>query len=845
MRNYYIMIKATMFLFVLGSLCSCVDDNYPVERNKSDGNLFTLKLPEKNIVNINTRSTSNTYGIEDVLAAVIRGDDGNVVFEYVTNIAPPENEADFVNFTLTTLGVKDDEKLYIFCNVGDQSGNDIKGEQALLTSIICKSSKDVMYGVREANASSNQVSLTHSLSNVEVDIAADKTYSIDSLIVCNVPKEGLASGEHYKSKEVEDLKFNPGTTLFFVPRPDNDRSDISTFILTKLTGKGWYRLDFYEGGSNLDDPAKRADLMKIEKNIFYHFEISSVNNDGYSSKEEARQNTGSNIVYDLSVDKNVSVSNGQYTLYANADEIQLYPNKPSGSIVLSALIPPGSVNDIMTYRVKVCSQNEQVKILKLDGIAVSETEKDSIDLIKDGEKITSENSRRTIEFESVKTWNQGDYLEISLGNITKKIPFKILSANSYLFDCANNQEVKIPFIQANMEKVRIKPDDAIICEVLWADQPGVSLNLIPDLTSGWIKITSNNSSFSGNVIIAAKVDGEIKWSWHLWCMDSDKNPIEFKNDMGVYVYRDDCVQSYCNNEWMDRNLGAYKKDYTLGNAATRGLGYQWGRKDPFSLGGDCVLHYFIHGITSKSWDEAYLYAGQQQPDDGKYTVLDVVLNDTGTSYILKYNNFPNTDLQFFQNLSSGYKDEDIYNFSVKHPYSFIYYSVGAGSKPFDKHAWVSKEGGKTVNDPCPIGWRVPVGEDPNGPWYGLSLQNRYVDESNDPDENSGMRWKFGHQIVYYPFTLFRAGLGGLQTTTELAYSSGEYYPEDGNTHFFNKEIFMPWANTLEGLDNIVLTFNAHTSFGVTKIVPAALQHAQNRSKVEAFPLRCVKDKSIK
>lgn len=831
MRKYYILIKATMLLFVLGSLCSCVDDDYLADRKKTNDNLFTLKLPEKNIVNIKTRSATDTYGIENILAAVIRGEDEKVVvFEYVDQLTPADDKSEFVRFNLNTLGVKDDEELFIFCNVGDQSEKKLREGETLLNLITCGSGKDVMYGVRAANSPSNQVALTHSLSNVEVS-TTDNKFGVDSLIICDVPKTGLASGEQYMSEEIEDVKLDSGTAMFFVPRPDNNNHSVtSTFILAKLTDKGWYRLDFYEGGNNLDDPTKRAELMKIEKNTFYHFEISSVTSNGYNSKEEARRNTGSNIVYNLSVDKNVSVSNGQYTLLADVDEILLYPNKPSGSIKLSALIPTGSVNDITTYSVKVYSSKEQVKILKVDGVTM--TEADSVSLIRNGEKLTTENSLRTIEFESVKAWYQGDYLEISLGNIKKQIPFKLLSANSYLFDCAGNQEIKIPFVQANLERIRIKPEDAIDCKVIWSDQPNVHLQLKSD-AAGWIKVTSLNTSFSGNVVIGAEVNGEIKWSWHLWCMASDKNPITFSDETGLYTYKEDYQQSYCNNVWMDRNLGAYKNEHTIGNAATRGLGYQWGRKDPFNIGGDCGLFHVDTVYNSGYWAETTIYASQQPSIEYKMgEIYQVTSSAMGFRSLL----FPGTTIPNQQYVSeSASSDEEVYENSIKYPFSI--FSSGPGWRPtFDEYAWVSKGGMKTVNDPCPIGWRVPVGEDPNGPWYGLTLNNRVIDPS-DPNEESGVRWyDADNQIVFFPFVLWRNG-DGLRSSPDNVHGPG------GLTRMYNKELLMHWANGFNKM-GACTNFVGAVEYGGYNRGDVLTQFRRNEP-YKAVPVRCVKDKSVK
>lgn len=71
----------------------------------------------------------------------------------------------------------------------------------------------------------------------------------------------------------------------------------------------------------------------------------------------------------------------------------------------------------------------------------------------------------------------------------------------------------------------------------------------------------------GNALIAAKdSEGNILWSWHIWCTDT---PAEVTLTSGTET-----------TTFMDRNLGALSA--TKGDGLiTHGLYYFWGRKDPF------------------------------------------------------------------------------------------------------------------------------------------------------------------------------------------------------------------------------------------------------------------------
>ena len=110
-----------------------------------------------------------------------------------------------------------------------------------------------------------------------------------------------------------------------------------------------------------------------------------------------------------------------------------------------------------------------------------------------------------------------------------------------------------------------------IVKILWNDNSvvsGVGLNT----ENGYISFTSTGSK--GNALIAAMdADSTILWSWHIWCTDTPKEH--------TYVNYED--ESFV---VLDRNIGATRADRGTGEEwrESRGLRYQWGRKDPFSSG---------------------------------------------------------------------------------------------------------------------------------------------------------------------------------------------------------------------------------------------------------------------
>ena len=107
---------------------------------------------------------------------------------------------------------------------------------------------------------------------------------------------------------------------------------------------------------------------------------------------------------------------------------------------------------------------------------------------------------------------------------------------------------------------------------LWSTKNAAGNPLVSEVSykDGIVHFTSDGTE--GNTVLAAfDAKGEVIWSWHLWMTDQ---PELFAYDEG--------------GELMDRNLGATSALEADG-AASFGLLYQWGRKDPF-YGGRAGRH---------------------------------------------------------------------------------------------------------------------------------------------------------------------------------------------------------------------------------------------------------------
>ena len=168
----------------------------------------------------------------------------------------------------------------------------------------------------------------------------------------------------------------------------------------------------------------------------------------------------------------------------------------------------------------------------------------------------------------------------------------------------------------------------------------------------------------GNALVGAYDEaGEIIWSWHIWLTDSDVEAI-----------------STSVGDIMDRNLGAYSN--SNGSKDTEaiydsyGMYYQWGRKEPFP-----------------------------RPRDYKFTDNkdELFYSGAGASKLFRYVNAEMVGDEVRSNPfgSMGYAIADPFTFILgtkDNDYDWLY-------EGHDAALWSATA--KSVNDPCPRGWRVP------------------------------------------------------------------------------------------------------------------------------------------
>jgi hypothetical protein len=223
--------------------------------------------------------------------------------------------------------------------------------------------------------------------------------------------------------------------------------------------------------------------------------------------------------------------------------------------------------------------------------------------------------------------------------------------------------------------------------IVW--ETAKNLITIGSLSNGKVTVTAGSSS--GNAVIAAysgaNQSGTILWSWHIWVTDYDP-------DKGTTCSVTNTGSPACTYVFMDRNLGATSA--TAGDNGTIGLGYQWGRKDPFT------------GSSSISSDTEI-----------------TVYNGGGTGFT--FNNKAQT-VSASNNLSNSIANPEVFYKGINNFNTARDWYTATDSRSSQNDAlWGGSDlvtpGEKTIFDPCPAGWRVPAWSGSQSPWSALTTSN--------------------------------------------------------------------------------------------------------------------------
>lgn len=347
----------------------------------------------------------------------------------------------------------------------------------------------------------------------------------------------------------------------------------------------------------------------------------------------------------------------------------------------------------------------------------------------------------------------------------------------------------------------------------------------PEHSQPYFRVKVKNG-MKGNVVIGVKKWGNsqnVLWSWHLWI--TDYNPDKYVvPESGKYVYGVDNgeIHRYNNATWdpnpappanpgiyasgfmMDRNLGALAK--RLSESGSSGMHYQYGRKDPFldRNQNNVSNSFYLGGTTSASVVLAARMidknsTGVPESRNVRYSVLNPM------TYIYVYASATNWTVTNDDLADGGRENRDnLWNDPI-----FLDHTG-------DQDILESR---KSIYDPCPPGWKVPI----SGTWGGF--QYKVGDEDTYTAE-----WEAGDAMCYYP-----EGHAERDVTGSILFpaSGFRYYYYGGSTVANIGLVGYCWTATLNVDNNDYAQSFGFSSSGVGTNASAC--------RINGYPVRCVRE----
>lgn len=203
---------------------------------------------------------------------------------------------------------------------------------------------------------------------------------------------------------------------------------------------------------------------------------------------------------------------------------------------------------------------------------------------------------------------------------------------------------------------------------------------------------------TGTALVSAlDEEGKTLWSWHIWA-NSDIADVELSDG----------------SVWLNMNLGAHQVEFNA--SGFNGYYYQWGRKDPF-------LQRFTNSTASSVMAPFVSHASQV---DGS---LENAIANPQVFYGGNCLNGNDLSTQRIEDWSSYSDEEKVYDW---------------WNKDITGDGQVTVEASKTMFDPCPAGYHVPVKAE-------LDALLARVEEDSSVD--AGGRSVEGK--LYFPYTSYR------------------------------------------------------------------------------------------
>lgn len=238
----------------------------------------------------------------------------------------------------------------------------------------------------------------------------------------------------------------------------------------------------------------------------------------------------------------MAMAEGISTVTLECPDVELDPDTPTPFHIV---LPPGKYS---SFSLTITTSDGRIMLVNVDKELV----------------INRSKARHTTPLTYTET------IPVNLSDRGTSNSYIVSEGGAYKFDASvigNGKAGIIEGVSFHTTDPSITPNSA---ELLWESPNGLISGLGYNSEEKTISFIA--STLEGNALIAAKDEnGDIIWSWHIWCTDKPKEQ--------TYINYSDQTFSV-----QDRNLGATRSDKGTGDEwiESVGLHYQWGRKDPFT-----------------------------------------------------------------------------------------------------------------------------------------------------------------------------------------------------------------------------------------------------------------------
>lgn len=238
----------------------------------------------------------------------------------------------------------------------------------------------------------------------------------------------------------------------------------------------------------------------------------------------------------------MAMAEGISTVTLECPDVELDPDTPTPFHIV---LPPGKYS---SFSLTITTSDGRIMLVNVDKELV----------------INRSKARHTTPLTYTET------IPLNLSERGTSNSYIVSEGGAYKFDASvigNGKAGIIEGVSFHTTDPSITPNSA---ELLWESPNGLITGLGYNSEEKTISFIA--STLEGNALIAAKDEnGDIIWSWHIWCTDKPKEQ--------TYINYSDQTFSV-----QDRNLGATRSDKGTGDEwiESVGLHYQWGRKDPFT-----------------------------------------------------------------------------------------------------------------------------------------------------------------------------------------------------------------------------------------------------------------------